>query len=595
MIYAVITLCSLVAVFIHYFYIKRTRLPSSIPWFLLELTVFWILEFFIFYTKSLNDYGSWTNEKKAIPTIVIGIAAGAFLAGLAILIHTFIYRKKTDKYDMRCLFKRKGIAFFPLNSFIYAFAGAIVVIAALFVVENAVKNPDLEKWAKEDSLIWAMDKEKNYDDTPYPIIKVKGTKLDKSADLKILVLGDSFVFGYGYSNYNYMWWNMLSNELKSRGYNCDIYGVGYEAASTYNELEWLTKTSMVADLNPDIILIGYVTNDPDLNYSKESVIPQYGTLGQVLNVPFKNVITKLWPDIFTTFDYRLSEKLGPLGLFSGKIGYQYATWELKQIKGESLAQYNTHVIEPLGKFAASSGIPVALFTTPHMPEISYFEPRYAPVLPLFEKAGIKTFNMLYDFCKTCSADKYKSNYSINPADPHPGTTDTWFYSKYIADMLESHYPKILGKKTLTGKEVYNINVNDWMPVSLNPQIVSKSGTSAQYIISYPAQNSENMFLTMPVNENYVKLNFKYPVDISTVSIAGKKLDSATLYVTGINEDLGFDDQIMHKLGKKSGHACKWTDGSALRVTSLCIHAETSDKTGDNLTVKITCKEGAVSP
>jgi hypothetical protein len=148
---------------------------------------------------------------------------------------------------------------------------------------------------------------------------------------------------------------------------------------------------------------------------------------------------------------------------------------------------------------------------------------------------------------------------------------------------------------LTGKEIYNINVNDWMPVSISPQTISESGTSAQYIISYPAQNSEWSFLTMPVNEEYVKLNFKYPVDISTVSITGKKLDSATLYVTGINKDLGFDDQVMHKLGKKSGRTCEWTDSSALRVTSLCIHAETTDGSGDNLNVNITCKEGAVSP
>lgn len=596
MLYIAISLSSLTAVFLHNLFITKTHQRFSKIWILLETAGFWVLTFGMFYLKSYVNYGYWPGENKTLPTIVTGVAAGVTLGVSAVLIHIFLHQSGNDKYKTKCLFTVKRIPVFPLNSFIYALVGFVIVVTALFVVESAVKNPTLDQWAKEDSKIWAMDKDKNYDHkTDYPLIKVRGTAIEKDAPVKILVLGDSFVFGYGYSNFNYMWWNQLSNVLKIRGYNCDIYGVGYEGASTYSELQWLTTTSMVSDLDPDIIIIGYVTNDPDSSYSKEDVASQYGTLTQVLDLPFKNTITKLWPGVFSIFDNKISEKLGPLGLFNHKIGFQYATWELKQIKGEKLAQYNSQVIKPLGEFEVSSGIPIVLVTTPHMPSINYFEPRYAPVLPLFEKAGIKTYNMLNNFCNTLSDKKYEDNLFINPVDPHPGTAGTWFYSKYIANLLESDYPDILGKKTLTGKEIYNIDVNDWMPYSLSPQTVTGSGTSAKYIISYPDKNSQDSFLTMPANENYVKLNFKYPVDISTVTIEGKKLDSATLYVTGINEDLGFDDQVMHKLGKKSGQTCEWADNNALRVTSLCIHAETSDGTGDNLTVKITCKEGAVSP
>jgi hypothetical protein len=99
---------------------------------------------------------------------------------------------------------------------------------------------------------------------------------------------------------------------------------------------------------------------------------------------------------------------------------------------------------------------------------------------------------------------------------------------------------------------------------------------------------------MPANEHYVKLNFKYPVDISTVKIKGEKKNSITLYVTGINDELGFDDQTMYNLGEKNGQSFEWTDESARRITSLCIHSDTIYST-EELTVTIDCKEGEVYP
>jgi len=600
MIYTAVTFGSLVAVFIHYFYIKKKQLRFSKPWFLLELPVFWILEFCIFYLKSFNDYGYWPGENKAIPTIVTGVSAGVVLAVLAALIYTFIFQKRTDKYKTKCLFTVKGIQLFPFNSFIYALTGLLITVAGMFVIEIAVDSgKDLERWNADYITTNNMNFEKLKTDLKYPLVKIRGTALKKYANVKILVLGDSFVFGFGSSNLNYLWWNQLSGELTRRGYNCTVYAVGQGGASTYNELKWLTTTTMISDLKPDIVIIGYVTNDPEydpssggnFNYSGN----YYGTFSQVLDIPYKKIFQKFLPTVFASIDYSVTLKFSQFEIVRKKIGYQIADWEQKIVEGKMLSDYNSYIIKPLGKFAASIDIPIILVTTPQTPNIAYFEPKYTPVLPLFEKAGIKTYNMLYDFYNKCSGEKYANNYAINPTDSHPGTTDTWFYSKYIADKLELDYPQILGKKTLTGKEVYNIEVNDWMPYSLSPRTVIESETSAQYVISYPAQNSPESFLTMPAKETYVKMNFKYPVDISTVSIAGKKLDSATLYFTGINEDLGFDDQIMHNLGKKSGRTCEWPNSGGLRVTSLCVHAEIPDGTGGNLTVTVTCKKGGTHP
>jgi len=597
MIYLNITLSSLIAVYLHSLYIRIKRLRVSKILFFLEFLLFWLLSFGIFYLKAWSNFGNWSFQNIKLSTFGTGIIIGVILALFAIMLNAYIYQIKTDKYKTRCLFTVKGIQFFPLNSFIYTLTGLLIVVASMFIIEHSV---DLFKWNIDDGIINNMNFDKISTDTKYPLVKIKGTSLDTDANVKILVLGDSFVFGYGSSNLNYLWWNQLSGELTRRGYNCTVYAVGQGGASTYDELKWLKNTSMISDLDPDIIIIGYVTNDPDYDPSVGGDTPfhghYYGIFSQVLDMPLKDIMMKYWPGIYQTLDLRATFIFSPTGIFRDKIGVQQAVWEGKTLlEKKHLSQFNTYVVKPLGKFAASINIPIILVTTPEDPDIKVFKPKYTPVLPLFEQAGIKTYNMLNDFYNTCSSDKYKANYAINPANSHPGTTDTWFYSKYIADMLESNYPNILGKKTLTGKEIYNINVNDWMPFSLTPHFVTESDTSAKYVISYPAKNSKESFLYMPAKEHYVKLNFKYPVDISSVTIGGKKLDSATLYVTGINKDLGFDDQVMHKLGKKSGRTCEWTENSALRVTSLCIHAETTDETGDNLTVTVTCNKGGVSP
>jgi len=570
------------------------------PLLLLEFPLFWIIEFCVFYIKAYNEFGNWPGEVTASSSIITGLLTGVVISVLAILIHTFIFQTETDKYKRKCLFTVKGIEFFPLNSFIYALTGFLIVAAGMFVIEIAVSSSnDWDKWDADYVKTNNMNFEKLSTELKYPLVKVKGTALEKDAKLKILALGDSFVFGFGSTNLNYLWWNQLSGELVRRGYDCTVYAAGQGGASTYDELKWLTTTSMVADLDPDIIVIGYVTNDPEYDPSSGGNYNYfgnyYGTFSQVLDMPFEKIFQKFLPTVYASIDYAVTIKFSHTEFIRNKIGYQIADWEQKIVEGKMLSDYNSYIIEPLGNYAASIDIPIILVTTPQTPDIRYFEPKYTPVLPLFEKAGIKTYNMLNEFYDTCFDEKYVDNFAMNPTDPHPGTASTWFYSKYIADKLEADYPDILGKKTLTGNEIYKIEVNDWMPFSLAPQIATESGTFAQYNISYPDQNSSESFLSMPVQENYVKLNFKYPVDISTVMIEGERLVSTTLYVTGINEELGFDDQVVHMLGEKSGRTCEWADDTALRVTSLCIHAETSDGTGENLTVRITCKEGAVTP
>lgn len=112
---------------------------------------------------------------------------------------------------------------------------------------------------------------------------------------------------------------------------------------------------------------------------------------------------------------------------------------------------------------------------------------------------------------------------------------------------------------------------------------------------YPEKSAEKSFLFLPAKKDYVKLNFRYPVDIDEVVISGENLKSATLFVTGIYESLGYDDQTMYELGTKAGVRCEWKDTKPLYVTSLCIHARTVNGQAARLSVSVASEEGGILP
>ena len=601
MIYFTITVGSAAAYFAHAFWSKRRKIVRNRLYRLIEVPVLWLFIFALYYVKTINKHGYWPGEEKTLSSVAAIAAISAVAAGLLILFHAYFHMKKTDKYGRPCLFVIKGIEILPLKAIVYALTGAFLLISLMFFTENIINAvTKWDKWNADLTVINSMIYEKISDDLEYPLVRLKGQDSDKDADVRILVLGDSFVQGHGSSNINYLWWNQLSRELNARGYDCTVDAVGEGGASTFDQYKWLSETSMIDDLNPDIIIIGYVTNDPEYdpvsghNYSFWG--NYYGSFSQVLDFPLETVFKKYVPTVFTGIDLAITFKFGQLNCVKEKIGYQIADWEQKIVEGDMLNNFNTYVVEPLGQFASSTDIPVILVTTPQSPDMTeYFEPKYAPVLPLFENAGIKTYNLLYDFNKAFSDGRHKDNYSILPVDSHPGTASTYFYARYIADLLEKDYLSILGPKSRTEKQDYEITINDWMPFSLEPKTLLRSSTFAEYTITYPNQKEPCSFLKMPVNLPYVKLNFRYPVLLSSVTVEGHALESATLFVTAVNDEFGFDDRTMFPLGKQGGPVCEWKQADSRRVTSLCIHAKIAGGGSEKLTVKISSEEGGVFP
>src|SRR4029434_5090068 len=97
----------------------------------------------------------------------------------------------------------------------------------------------------------------------------------------ILVLGDSFVWGPPYLSLNHLWWRQLMIELERRGYRqVRVVAAGHSGWSTHRELECLEE--LLGEVKPDLVIWGYVTNDPD-----EKLIPQISDLRDRGPFPFR--------------------------------------------------------------------------------------------------------------------------------------------------------------------------------------------------------------------------------------------------------------------------------------------------------------------
>jgi len=506
-------------------------------------------------------------------------------------------RDNPDSVYTKALLQIKSLRLFPVLSLAYAFSAAVILFFSLLIVDAA---SGYDQYFSENRVVLSMAHEQKTKAFDYPLMAIRGREEIRTEHPKILVLGDSFVFGDGLSNINQIWWNILQSELGRRGYDCAVYAAGTGEISTYDEYLWLRDTSLLEDIQPDLIIIGYVTNDADLGSMDSGMgLKYYAT-----TLYTKNFMSWLRPAFPGIFDWVESKILGKIMMTENRYnnseyGYIYPTWEQKILEGEYLEAYNTRVLRPLGAFIRELGIPLIVIPTPEAPSKSYFEPLYQNVLPLFEQAGLPVYNPLDLFVEQYSDGKYDDYFLANPVNKHPGPATSLFLGQYAADVLEQHYPSILGEKSERDKTKLSIEVNDWLPFMLGPQAIQESGAVSQYTIEYPDQSSKadpkagvhGNFLTHPLGKKYVKLNFKYPVRLSGVQIEGEDLLSAEVYTLAINEKLGFDDQKPVRLGGRRGNRCTWEDGSGRYVTSLLISAKTKDGKQAALTVTIESDSG----
>jgi hypothetical protein len=473
--------------------------------------------------------------------------------------------------------------------YLLALAGctALGLWLAEYVVLPRLEKPAASSSAAElNSLAWVRDNalinQNNYrknaitkDDwawhsAGHPI------SIERHTARRIMVISDSWVWGDGYANMNDIWWRQLARELWWRGYaDVEVLGVGKCGASTHDELDQLRK--VLPKYRPDLVIMGYVTNDAD-----ENQVPQfdYRILDRDPIVQFHQRLAKA--GFLPRLNFQLSElrKQKILGILSReKLFWDYSGWERKLIEPENLKFYRP-TVQALGEFVRQSRVPFFMITTPVSPNGKIWAPYYVPVEPIFAENQLRFCNILDDFVRAYASLKRPSNrlnWGINPANGHPCTISAHFYAKEAADILERDYPAALGPRT-PSPAFFPPEINDWMPAKL----VIAERTPARVTFTYPA--NEEWMIRLPVGRPHVMFSLAMPARVRAVRVTGPGLRGAEVYLTNMDAHFHCDVGPLAALPRQEGHELTWpldptTTGKNLNTVRLV-----ADFSGANRTV-----------
>lgn len=462
----------------------------------------------------------------------------------------------------------------------------ILILLILFVFEKIYSQSDEVKWNKYNNTINQMNRDKlnnwDWDEEKY-IWEYKDQPLgQKGENKRILVIGDSFVWGDGYANANHIWWQQLRNKLLENGYNdVEVVAIGLSGLNTYQQYQILLDNSIMSLIDPDLIIFSFVINDTeawqnpyDDNPIWSNTKPDYNVSSDLLPKVIDSFFLNLYPNLYNKTNSLLVEKYSWM-----RDSLHMTTTEQEKMLFSDLflENYLKNVLKPLKDYLENRVmVPYFFVNIPYYPStetINYIN----KIEKIFSLADIQFYNLESLYSEQIGWFE-SSIYNINPTNSHSGTKTTNFVSGKVLEYLEKHYSNILGEKGEVKMD--DIIINDFMPRSINLNKID----NYTFIFTYPSKKEKNSFLNMPIEKDYIKLNFMYPVDIKTIEITGKNIEDVDVYINKINSELGYDDQKMYKINYKNKYV--W-DVNYKKVTSLNISADINGGKSSQLTIKFT--------
>ena len=383
---------------------------------------------------------------------------------------------------------------------------------------------------------------------------------------RLLVMGDSFVWGSSYLTLNHMWWRQLAIELQRRGYHdVEVIAAGRSGMSTHEELD--LARMVVAQFRPDLILWGFVTNDPD-----ERMIKQINTSQLASPIPgrVQSLLRHVMPRLLDLFNARRNDKLAKSYL-GPEYGYEYSDWLRRIHDGENFNRYR-QTVSDVSHFLTDVQIPGMMVTLPEAPIPDRFAYSYDKVLPLWRDAGIPVLDnlpaLIQRFPNVEATGPGALIWCINPADGHPGPRMTAFLARQTADRLEQDYAPYLGPKSTT---LPTLRFNDWLPFDLNLKSKSEAGT---FELTYP--DTEANLPTMPLEIPTVLVALEQPVPLSKIRLSGAGLKSARIWLSTYDPTEFYDTEDWKDLGLAAGSDLSWTvpaELSSREASILLLKAE----------------------
>lgn len=164
-------------------------------------------------------------------------------------------------------------------------------------------------------------------------------------DRRVVVLSDSFVYGKG-QVINTTWDTQLASMVRYSQRGVCVLGVGKNGWNTADELDFLKQNW--SELEPDYILVGYVTNDAD-----------FGDLGRRYWFKYKprmcHVVSR-----FKVANFVVQNVCSILQRHHPDIGYPQ--WEARLHEPANLARYRM-VLKDFKQFLTEKGVPFYFLLT----------------------------------------------------------------------------------------------------------------------------------------------------------------------------------------------------------------------------------------
>ncbi len=416
----------------------------------------------------------------------------------------------------------------------------------------------------------------------YPLIRHLQSDDDYDGDtVDIVVLGDSFTFGQSSLDRNEVFWRLAENELRNEGYNVRFYAAAEIAANSKDELRWLTNSSLVGDIDPDLVIFAYLYNDPDDSVTAADMMSDFTSVDGSKH-PVARAISKILPNIGKAVGDYITVKT--LYTAEGKYAAQDFFAPII-LKGDVRERFERDFIAPLDSFSESSGVPVVIMTLPVYQGKSMQKALYAPLHEICGKYDhVKLYDGVDEFFGGFVSAKHKKNYDVNSVDHHPGSATNYFYSQYIQKFLKEDYADMLGEsagRSLLPEGMPRINESLPAHCVLGQTSASNEINCAVY---YPGPDDEGGLPSIALGKSFVILSFAAPVSLQSVSIDLKNADAAELYCRTLNEKLEYDDHTVRPFGEKSGNV--WTADGSDKVTALLIHVDGAADDGALLDITI---------
>lgn len=422
----------------------------------------------------------------------------------------------------------------------------------------------------------------------YPLIGNVTAEIALEDAFNIVVIGDSFVWGAYSLNRNELFWRVLENDFRKDGTRVNVFGVGTSGANAYEELSWLTDYSLIEDLNPDLVIFGYVYNDSD-----DSVDIEGSTVNWYEELPVLSAFGRIFPNIYKGLIQRISAKTMYTDKYSDSE-YVNLDGAPPVLKGRFYEKYKTDFAQKLDAFAAEASFPVAVVTLPTLPDNMMLEALYEPLEDIYSECENVSYYNLVDAFNEFASSKHSKNYSVNPADFHPGSATNRFYADYIRNLIENDYGKLLEEYKNKYTKDNTFIINDYLPYGVSPKKLSENEEEVVYSISYPDVSKPHSvygievasyYLNAPLGKSHIKLSFSKGESVSKIILEGE-YSKAEVYYTAENSKLGYDDHSIFEC-ENTAEGVYGIDSDE-KITSVLISASFEE---DNRGMKLTIKKG----